>query len=564
MKQFYFLSIILLLFSCSKEIDELTQEEHLIDSPLNLSFSIATGKLNVAMSRTSQDIEAINSLRILVFDENQNFLYSRKTILDKELDAPIENEAYLPDQNRNGIQKVRSIRANLLSSTKKRYLHLIANYNWEGFPQDYFIVGKSAGELISSMKNSNFAYWCSIEVDHITESTLKGKVFKLLRNYAKVSVESLDQNFKLKEFTVCNAAQEGSIAPFVYDNSNYQYKFPHKPLQPTEPANLTIEKIKEFSNLPIPLFERSNQSENPLFVIVKGRYKNANQDSYYKIDIKYINEKTGVTTLHNIIRNTHYKININSVLSEGYSSAEEAASHPASNNLFSSIEMLEYNSVSDGESVLSVDKLGDFITYPQQFKTSVFYTNGVKNIQGFAAWEANNTMMGNWEITPDPKNPQYGTITVNIKDIPTEGIKDFYLDIVAHPDLSSMSNIITRRLKFSLRKPYSFNASIRSEGIYYGDKVFIEFDIPKTMHQSVFPFDVHIETSTITPIPSKTMNMRIGLENGKQYYIYQVKSEDIGKKVVLNFIKNNSYDNETIILRSQYFEDANILLYPVG
>lgn len=576
MKKNIYISLLvslLALAGCTTDtIESLSQKEGV----LHLSMGISTDELNLAQVRSGNPQEEdIKNLKVLVFDENQNFIYSRAAILGGESGAPLEDEAYFPDGNRNEIERIKSFQVDLLSSNKKRYLHLVANYNWKGFPQDYFLEGKSVSEVIPSLKGGEKVFWSVAELEELQESTLQGKVFKLLRNYAKLTVDSQAKSFILTGYTAYYPAKEGTAAPFVFNTVDLSYNFPFKPMQPTLPANLAFGEPRAFSTEPLTLFERSNQGETPMFVLVKGYYENAQQPSYYKIDIKQINSETGVTTLHDIIRNTHYSVKIGSVATPGYSTAKEAAERPASNNLFASVELADFPSVSDGNSALQVDRLGGFITKPQEFRTSVYYTHGVKNIKTFPSWSENNSYVESYELTPNELEPEYGVLIVRFKDIPKEGIEELKIDLVGHPDLGSMSGLITRQLKFQLRQPYAFQARIEHVGDYQDTSVVggqkinryaINFQAPNEMPKTIFPFEVKIEADWITPdkkTPEIDNHMHIKVENGKFYYSYQVTEADRGKTVQLNFIRSVPDDyyqprDEYVTLTSLYFKEETI------
>lgn len=566
MKRIYISLLLSLLFlSCSQELDLLGNDDNLTKekTPISLSFAISNHAIKTIQSRSASS-ESIHSLRILIFDEHNNFLYSRKAILGSNITAPNGDDLYLPDGKQDSIDQVLQVNVDLLSSSKKRTLHLIANYNWNGFPQDYFIEGKSEGEVIGAMKSKEETYWSRIELPNINPNILKGKTIKLLRNYAQISVNSeATDNFNFIGFTVHNTLQEGTIAPFRHSETSFNYEFPYAPEYPTIPTNSLVNTPRDFKQTPIHVFEQISEGKNPAFVIVKGIYNNSPSESYYKVDLKNTNKETGVTTLHNIIRNFKYIITIGSVTSEGYPTAEEAARQPASNNLFASIELADYPSVSDGNSILTIDKLGGFFTSPDVFETKVFFTHGIKNIKLYPSWKESNDFIESVELIPNEQFPEYGVLRVKIKNIPKEGLEELTLDVVAYPNINSMNNLITRKLVFRLRTPYQLQAELISKGNQFNDEIQIHIKMPPNMHKSVLPFDIFISTTELTPnLSSNEVNNHILLKiiDGKYYYSYQVKEIDLKNNITLNFVRNDSNKSEEVRLSSKYFDEEMVIL----
>lgn len=96
------------------------------------------------------------------------------------------------------------------------------------------------------------------------------------------------------------------------------------------------------------------------------------REGYYKIDLVKLDPSTGETSYYDVIRNFHYRVIVNNVANEGYATAEEAARNPAGNNLFASVELADYPSVSDGTNTLDVELLGATFVSP-----STFYHQGI-------------------------------------------------------------------------------------------------------------------------------------------------------------------------------------------
>ncbi|SUB78675.1 Uncharacterised protein [Porphyromonas macacae] len=555
---------LLLLTACSKDVPDFSDGSTPEGTPIMISFGgYADGISETLLRNDDSDLAGIKDLRMLVFDENRHFLYSRKPVLSGILDVDnLSATDHLPDGKKGTITKMRKFQVSLISSNKKRYIHFIANYDWRNFPQDYLLEGKDAGDIIAGLTTTGFVFWREIEFNNIGD--LKSKAVKLLRNHARISVELKSggiQNFEYLGYRVYNAYDRGSVAPFIFNESSLTYEFPQNPDQPTIPADVQIKNIpSDFSKGFCDVFERFNSNyskeQSPLFVIVKGRFKN--MESYYKIDLKKVStDPKGVTTLYDIVRNCHYRIKINAVNSRGYSSPEKAAKEPAGNNLFASVNLSEFPAISDGTHKLSVSSLGGTFVgikpgFPKTFEATVEYDGGNDKIKVYPDWKPDR-YMGECRFTKTAANT--GKITVEIKETPNDRELTYRVNIVAEG--SDMS----RQMVFTLRFPYQFEAKLNSKGADANSKVVISFKVPPRMPKTAVPFDVYVETKELTPDLSSNNGMLVVVREGKYFYRYTVKSDaELGKTINLNFLRNENRKSETITLFSELYEIQTVYL----
>ena len=551
-----------ILIACitDKEVDISILPE---DTPFEVTFGSFTSEIKSVTTRVNADKELgdVTNLRILVFNESGNFLYSRQAELKSQTSAPSGDGAYLPDSKKDGIHQVYTYSANLLSSTKKRIIHFIANHDWVDYPQDHFLVGQSEGELIPALTTNKTEFWRRVEFIKLNEDSLQGKVVKLLRNQAKISIEYTGTDpFIISNAWVYNGYDKGTVAPFFFNN-DLSYSFPHQPDVPTLPMGLTPIKL-DFTNgnneLEVELFEHLNEGTDPLFIIIKSLGR-----GFYKIDLKKIDNHTGITSLYDVVRNYWYKIEINSVTREGYNSAEEAAINPAGNNLLASVELEKYPSISNGKHSLSVGEIEAVYTkIPAVFKTTIKYSEGAENVKVSGLWEQNITdeyieSVG-YSIPGSPGQGQKeGEFTIKFKKIPKDETVKLQMAVVASPQEGS-TDIITRTITITLRPPYQFNAELTSARLEEGKEITIWFDIPQTIPALLFPFDVLIQTKELTPIPGQ--NLSYEFQDGKYYIKYLVTEANSGKRVDLKFKQNIDESTEKITLLSNYFEDGTVNL----
>ncbi|WP_329904192.1 hypothetical protein [Porphyromonas pogonae] len=555
-----------ILLGCNSQ-DELSQAKKCQVLPEGTSFQVDLGAYADGMSMcelksNGDNPDQITDLRLLVFDENHQFLYSRKAILGGNSTSPMDNQSYLPDMKRDYISVVKNFSVNVISSSKKRYIHFIANHDWTGFPQDYFLEGKDEGQLIGGMISSKLEFWRKVEFSSLQPIQFNNKVVKLLRNNARISVECVAPDFNYSGFTVYNAYDKASVAPFVF-KEDLSYEFSLVPQLPTVPADVSKKSPMAFADYlnGIDVFERYNTDNSPMFVLFKGQHKGKRM-GYYKVALKHFDEPTGISSLYDIVRNHHYKVKVSSVLNEGYATPEEAASKPAGNNLFASVEMANYPSVSDGSAVFSLSKLGGvYVSATSAYEAEVFYTHGINNVKAYPSWDTSNEYIQSWSMTPDPIDDKKGKLSVKFKKIPQDRTLLFDMNLVARPNLSNTDNIITRKVKLFLRPPYSFKPELVSHGRYTGNKVSLSFEVPQTIPSTAFPFEVYIETRELTPDLTQNDQMILEVKDQRYFYKYTVKdAPSIGNTVTLHFIRNNDDAFETINLMSDYYKDDKVTL----
>lgn len=458
----------------------------------------------VLRANSIERINQVGSLRVLVFDENQNFLYSEDAELEavETIHGAGRDNDFLPDYKQEGITEIRKFKVSLVKSSKKCYVHFVANHNWTGFQQDYFARGTSAGEFMnhSTLINTydelqtgtpdKLTLWSVIESPFgLDENTFKARVVKLLRNYAKVTLQvdatkvnpmGGDERFELTGYALVNVPDKGTIAPF--ETSIYSFKFPYPPSIATEPTamgykNAESEIVSDASKLkfievtdptqetePYYLFEKDNTKDTQkTYIIIRGRRYNSKATSilngeirYYKLDListKRIDptkpDGRGISTYFHILRNKHYVVNINGVKSDGYRTLREAIESAAGNNVFADTRLRDYGRVSDGVLSLTVEPVQRIIVTPGLSKFQVFYSAGNEHVKFYPSWDTNpdttkpgfteqgynytegtDSYLGGLCVTTDGAGKSTG-FEVDVKHIPTDATLYYDVNVVA-------------------------------------------------------------------------------------------------------------------------------------
>lgn len=568
-----------------------------------------------------EDIALVSNLRVLVFDENHNFLYSEDAELLTSTDDLTGVIDYLPDHDQAKVKKIRLFKVSLISSSKKRYVHFVANHDWTGFTQDYYAVGTSAGELLttSSLVNNveelwgsdpkKLALWSIVEADQLNEDTFKQRVVKLLRNYSKVTVNTtkLDNTtseaFVMQSFAICNVYDKGTVAPFV--TSGYAFEFPYDPPTSTTPVDVKIVNDEDAvkanpasltlidKNDPYFLFEKDNTKPyKRSYLIIKGTRTNTatgvnGETRYYKVDLVKSMEGERVAAYFPIIRNKHYVVNINGVTSDGFKTIQEAIDAPAGNNVFADVKLQDFQKISDGTSTLLVDPIQLVVVKPGIYTINANYlvtnTDGYDHLKYYPSWDAipdtNNAESG--YIFLNGNDPYFGALkkvkegfTFEVKAIPEYGSKLYGIDVVAlrvhdGTDVDGVAGAttpITRRVRITVNAPYLFRAELLpadANGIRnLTFRVYEEDMIPKTL----FPFEVLIKASGLTPVNSGDKNVTVEFikdpitGNVETYYKYKVQLADqVNGKATIPFkVNNNTEGPGDITLKSQFYQDQTI------
>lgn len=631
------LPLLLLLAGCVREpMGGMLIPEGKVGDSITLTLGLHADDLSDLALRSASinddEVEKITSLRILVFNEHQEFLYSTDAVLGDPASAdPLGDDAFLPDGKKGSIQTIKSFTATFIQSKDPRYLHFVANYDWTGQTQDYFLVGNSAGAIIPNLTTSIESangnngktkafdpMWAQVKLNKLDGQSLQGKVIKLLRCHAKVTVVNnapATDGFKLTGFTACNVHKSGTVAPFVMDN--YAFAFPYAPTKATIPPDVEIipNDIPEHivpADAEFRLFEHQNDGNKKVFLIIRGEKQLKNGSTatrYYKVDFvaKRTEENIVSDRVLPIIRNNHYKVTITAVNSDGYATMAEAIAAPAHNNIFSSIELQEFTQVSDEMFTLKTDPVQILIVRPgtYNFNTSFAITDsnyrfkpygsatgagfGAQYIRYYKRWSDNDFYMGaltQTEISTRRGNDDH--FSIEVKNIPSDAVERYSIEVAGlrsyAPDdtpptnpkdlytyeridgkpVTGATNPLIRNVEITIRKPLLFKAKLVDDASQPGNK-FLEFDIYKNLPKGIFPFEVLIEAPDLSPRNKKgnTENLTIVKRGRKVYYRYIVKTDSYDRhngRVRIPVLVNDGTTSpkHDIVLSSPYYETETI------
>jgi len=552
---------LLIIVSCTKDDNRfpVIQEE---GKEVKLSFFTNMLPENEIFTRTAENI---TDLTILVFDENYHYLSRSKAILG--------------GVNVSGHRKFEVM---LASSGKNRYVHFVAGYDWTNFEDDYELIGTDEGEIIPRLianesadpANRKTSYWTRLALDGtagygtgITENTFEDKIIMLTRNRAKLTltVNPIVTNFTLKGYTVYNQPDRGNIAVFKYTNGSYTFTEGIITV-PADAGQLAIPAVNNYiaDNEPIEFFEWNNNNENSnirMFVIFYGDYfdgTTTQYNRYYKLDLVDSNSAGEVL---DVTRNTYYHFELKLIDAPGYNNAALAAAAPAGNNVFASLELQEYPSVSDGTAMMQVTQLEDIITNATtKFTTEVYYIPDIISAPAvYSPSTVTITPIGNTDITYWDLNYNItgGAVSVEIGLMPGKTIPS----TIEQPMIAEYkvtAGKIVRTIRVIARSPYQLNATTplsESPSLNQGGETSISFNVPNTISGNLFPLKIYIDAKFLSPNLDFQEKIQVETGGGSYRHVYEIPETAKGTQITLHFRVNKDVgNNETIILdASPYF-----------
>lgn len=525
--------------------NERLRVEHPIKSD-GLQFSVSVPEANQMLTRSFSS-EAINSLWVLVFDDQGFFIESQQA-------EPVEPGTFSTDQNTEYKFSVK-----LQSSPARRILHLVANYDFEANPVSY---GSEYYVLRSlTVADGQDAYWQRVVLDHgipddislMPESDLaKIKKIPLVRNFAKIHVEvAANSNFTMTGYALWNVPDRGCVAPCVMSQNSFAvyeksdtdsdayalnpwvsrtYAELTKSFDGTStsgftgylPASVNIVQTDAsaltFGTDDQYMYERPFSEDNTnTAIIVKGRYSGSTADTYYKIDFVE-SAAAGLMTYYNIIRNFVYSATIVSCSSDGYATPEEAAEAPAANNFISSVVTQDLINISDGTSRLEISYTDTTVVSTDVFTFRFRYMPDYKN----NPTSIDNTRIYTYDRATGQQVTSDGAVIKSYSsDRTTAGWCYAYITpqepsdeekvqtvVFYEPNESGANVKIARTVNFHLRNPYKMilecSPSTVASGI--GNVVTVNIKVPTGLASHLFPleFKMESEANSITPDVSKS------------------------------------------------------------
>lgn len=336
------------------------------------TFKVKIPDMTSSSRALTGNASQIKTFKLLVFDKvTKTYLYERTA-------------TSLSADKGGGTFSV-----NLVTSTEPRIIHFVATH------ADNLTVPYQLTEyaVLSQLHVSdNDAYWQRKSYDAgIQEGTTlstDAAPITMVRNVARITLTSSDDEFNIVGFTIVNAPTTGSVAPYYQQPINNDYFFnyitsetkngttnatnayetltknyigvPYKGTLIDAPADIEPNPITEGSKIFVHyMYERTQEANNAFLVVKRDLGTTANpRYKYYKLDILRTNPVTGEEEYYRILRNFSYDLTIENVADDavGYDNVADAAGATASNNISVSSELKDLTNISYGEEHLYVNK----------------------------------------------------------------------------------------------------------------------------------------------------------------------------------------------------------------
>ena len=429
----------------------------------------------------------------------------------------------------------------------------------------------------------------------------------LVRNFAEiVLLNEAEDDLHDITWTLVNVPTKGSVAPmaagtYVDDYVAYEYdtatgkmvygsKVYDGFMFEDEPMDYTIPEADDITisvNDPNFVYERTHPGSNKATcLLVKGKYKNDSDYSYYRIDL--MDESVG--GYFPLYRNYKYQVKIHKVGNRGASDPVEAMNRDSGGNVSMSTEAQKLTDISDGASRLYVEYVEKNFTSGGKKTIWVQYipdvlTGTVDNSsvdvtikdQGLALKEG--TQIRKTEASTDNGYYIY-EFELNGQDSNEDLVS--VLQVSANngktdDDKSTLYRDITLRVMKTMKMELSLRPKKLDSGI--GNKTILSIELPEDLPSSMFPLEIYIEdiNHTINPtgkdgsennisVPVKTAKSLADNLTNSFYFIRTVNEDDYISNPIITteFQTIRDASATTIYVANEYFHTESINLLNDG
>ncbi len=396
---------------------------------------------------------------------------------------------------------------------------------------------------------------------------------ELIRNFAQINVVNNSDDFLLTGFWLTNTPDRGSVAPYnrntglfqtdyrnftnvndlrAVDNGNYQGFMPGaaklNTIEGLDVTELNASKIEigaseQTTGKSAFCYEREVPKNNPLYVIIAGKYNNSSEETYYKIDLR-----DSTDSYFPILRNFNYRINIKKVLRAGASSVEGVLSAAPSGDITTSLDLSDLTNMSDGIAQIFVSETSEVVVGTNDVQLRYKFIPNVSN--GTAAnitkeqWEAANpgktidvegTNLDGYHpnyvtITREAESagPAFNGVTVATTDEdedagyyrlitlkpnePSSVIKTETVTITGHYWRDGEWNTISRAVTYRLREKLNMQVSCTPSKVpnsSINQQVDVKIKLETGLPSSIFSLDMVLEAANLSV---STNNAIVGQE----------------------------------------------------
>ena len=600
MKKLIYIFLILLGFTSCMKDDKATMEPDATDK-VEIIFGV---DLPETHTKVMADDPQVQNLRVAVFG-GSGFL---KEYVQAD---PI---GYATENSTKYNYKVR-----LSLSDSYLKVHFIANG-----PATLPFKYEDEVMSVQTVSGNQDAYWQKIELpngitakrdaDGVVIKTESGEYIvsdetkahfediPLVRNFAKIVVQSSTTDFQLKSYALVNKPSAGSIAPYNKKTNAFVMNYQDSSMTQLKtwypgniPAAVTIDKTipaaSAFSSNPVYMYERPIPTEDATFLIVYGTYSDG-EDYYYRIELQ------DADGYYAIYRNWVYTVDIKGILRPGSATPADAANSSGSGDVSTDQKAENLTDVSDGIARIFV-----------QYTDTTIVGNAVPvTLKYMFLPDATSTSTANGEVTSGvgveiEKHQVGATGAVIAGDITRAGSDDAQhwrtlsftttnagevtktesIKITGHYMNGSVPSKLFRIVTFHLMSLQTMQVVCDPHDLLKGkgEKVDVLIKLPKDLPRSLFPLQLKIESSenSITPdndnlpvTPGKSIingttatYQFIKTLDYDDYLALQEASTDEWVTVTTHFKTTKESSDCDVYVANQYFNTAhdNFVTYTI-
>jgi len=591
MKKLIYIFLILLGFTSCMKDDKATMEPDATDK-VDIIFGV---DLPETMTKVMADDPQVNNLRVAVFG-GSGFL--KEYVKADPIGYATENSTKYNYKVRLSLSdsylKVHFI-ANGPATLPFKYEDEVMSVQTVSGNQDAYWQKIELPDGIKAKKDADGIY-IKVNGEYVVSDETKAKFqdIPLVRNFAKIVVESTTSDFTLKSYALVNKPTAGSIAPYNKKTNAFVMNYQDSTMTQLKswypgniPAAVTLDKsipeASAFSANPVYMYERPIPTEDATFLIVFGTY--GGKDYYYRIELQDANG------YYAIYRNWVYTINITGILRPGAATPTDAANSSGSGDVSTDQKAENLTDVSDGVARIFVQYTdttivgnGVNVTLKYMFLPDADATTSSANgeVSGGVGVEIAKHEVGATGAVIDGEITRAGSddgqhwrtlsfTTTNAGEVTkTESIK-----ITGHYMNGSVPSKLFRIVTFHLMSLQEMQVICNPHEILKGkgEKVDVLIKIPKDLPRSLFPLQLKIESSKNSISPD---NDNLPVTAGKSiidgitgtyqfvktldydaYLALQEASSDDWVTVTTHFKTTKESSDCDVYVANQYFNTAH-------
>lgn len=591
MKKLIYIFLILLGFTSCMKNDRVTKEPDATDK-VDIIFGV---DLPETHTKVMADDPQVQNLRVAVFGGSG---YLKEYVQATPIDLATENST----------RYYYKVRLSLSDSYLK--VHFIANG-----PQTLPFKYEDEVMSVQTVSGNQDAYWQKIELpngitakkddegvyikvngEYVVSDETKARFqdIPLVRNFAKIVVESETDDFQLLSYALVNKPSMGSIAAYNKKTNAFVMNYQDSTMTQLKswypgniPAAATIDKTipaaSAFSSNPVYMYERPIPTEDATFLIVYGKYKDG-LNYYYRIELQ------DADGYYAIYRNWVYTVKIKGILRAGSATPTDAANSSGSGDVSTDQKAENLTDVSDGIARIFVQYtdttiVGNSVPVTLKFMflpdaTSNHTENGP--VSGGVGVEIAKHEVGSsgpviaGDITRGSSDDSNGWRTLSFTTTSAgEVTKTESIKITGHYMDGSVPSRLFRIVTFHLMSLQDMVVVCDPHDLLKGkgEAVDVLIKIPKDLPRSLFPLQLKIESSanSITPnndnlpvTPGKSIingttatYQFIKTLDYEDYLALQEASTDEWVTVTTHFKTTKESSDCDVYVANQYFNTAH-------